>query len=125
MVRHSLNPHIFAELQFARAIELAAMAGNAPALKAIADTRTWKWPKGQWDCYLVHRAAFNDYVDAVQVLLDSDCPIDKRDDRNMTAHAVAAVCNKAATAKLLLGKGASRAKFSRDVRLALSTLPNE
>ncbi|KAF3491018.1 uncharacterized protein GIQ15_00535 [Arthroderma uncinatum] len=125
MIGYNPDPRVFKELQAGSAMELAAMVGNAPALKAILDTRTGTWPRRKWGCYPMHQAAFNGYIDAIQVLIDARCPIDKRDDSKMTALAVATVCQKVAAAEFLLANGARRSKLSQDNQICLHVLLGE
>ncbi|KAK2882407.1 hypothetical protein FQN49_000390 [Arthroderma sp. PD_2] len=125
MIGYNPDPRVFRELQAGSAVELAAMVGNAPALKAILDTRVGRWPRYDWDCYPMHQAAFNGYVDAIQVLINARCPINKRDDCKMTALAVATVCGKLEAAELLLANGASRTKLDHATQIRLHKLLGE
>ncbi|EFE40147.1 hypothetical protein TRV_05148 [Trichophyton verrucosum HKI 0517] len=115
----------FVDMHFGHALELASMVGSAAALKSLAATHTGRWPRGKWGYYPMHQAAFNDHIDAIQVLLDAGCPINKFDDRHMTPLAVAIARKKIATAGFLLEKGARRTKLCRDAQLALATLLGE
>ncbi|EGE01980.1 hypothetical protein TEQG_01020 [Trichophyton equinum CBS 127.97] len=117
--------NFFVDMHFGHALELASMVGSAAALKALAATHAGRWPRGKWGYYPMHQAAFNDHIDAIQVLLDAGCPINKFDDRHMTPLAVATARKKIATARFLLEKGARKTKLCCDAQLALDTLLEE
>ncbi|DAA76511.1 TPA_exp: Uncharacterized protein A8136_0825 [Trichophyton benhamiae CBS 112371] len=125
MIGPKPDRNFFVDMHFGNALELASMVGSAAALKALAATHTGRWPRGKWGYYPMHQAAFNDHIDAIQVLLDAGCPINKFDDRHMTPLAVATARKKIATAGFLLEKGARRTKLCRDAQLALATLLGE
>ncbi|EGD84581.1 hypothetical protein H112_08294 [Trichophyton rubrum D6] len=113
------------DMHFGRALELASMVGSAAALKALVATHAGRWPRGKWGYYPMHQVAFNDHIDAIQVLLDTGCPINKFDDRHMTPLAVATARKKIATARFFLEKGARKTKLCRDAQLALAILIEE